>query len=140
MKYNFEDFNTYNGKSAIVDGEFGYRLEVSILNPYVPLHYKNQVLKILNDFIESNSMFVSRESIDSVAGQMIAYIDDEVDTDLKYGLELFAWNNEKKGLKDYIISESILPTDEHFPEFKECIITELKNMTFGNGRSTGSLC
>lgn len=137
MKYKFEDFNTYNEKSIIVDGEFGYRLEVSILNPYVPSHYKKQVLKMLDDFIESNSIFVSGESIDSIAGQMIAYIDDDVDINSKYALELFVWNNEKNGIKDYIISESILPTDEHFSEFKECIITELINIIFGSEGGIG---
>ncbi len=131
MEYKFEDFKTEQGnKTVIVDGKYGYKLKISIFNPSVPSYYKKQLLKMLDAFIENND--VSTHSIGSVDGEITAYIDMDVAVSLKYAIQLYVWDNEGEEIKDCTIWKEVLPSDGHFPEFKDCIMGELERMAFGS--------
>ena len=131
MGYRFEDFKAeQDNKTVIVDGKYGYKLKISIFNPCVPLYYKEQLLKMLNAFIENNG--ASKRSIDSVDGEITAYIDMDVAVSLKYAIQLYVWKDEGEDIKDYTIWKEVLPSDGHFPEFKDCIMGELERMAFGS--------
>ena len=131
MGYRFEDFKMeQDNKTVIVDGKYGYKLKISIFNPCVPLYYKEQLLKMLNAFIENNG--APKHSIDSVDGEITAYIDMDVVVSLKYAIQLYVWKDEGEDIKDYTIWKGILPSDGHFPEFKDCIMGELERMAFGS--------
>ena len=130
MEYRFEDFKTeQNNQTIIVDGRYGYKLKISIFNPCVHLYYKEQLLKMLNTFIENSG--ASTYSIESVDGEITAYIDKDVVGSLKYAIQLYVWKGEGKEIRDYTIWKEVLPSDGHFPEFKECIMGELERMAFG---------
>ena len=130
MEYRFEDFKTeQNNQTIIVDGKYGYKLKISIFNQCVLLYYKEQLLKMLNTFIKNSG--TSTHSIDSVDGEITAYIDMDVVVSLKYAIQLYVWKGEGKEIRDYTIWKEVLPSDGHFPEFKECIMGELERMAFG---------
>lgn len=130
MEYRFEDFKTeQNNQTIIVDGKYGYKLKISIFNQCVLLYYKEQLLKMLNTFIKNSG--TSTHSIDSVDGEITAYINMDVVVSLKYAIQLYVWKDEGKEIRDYTIWKEVLPSDGHFPEFKECIMGELERMAFG---------
>ena len=86
MGYKFEDFKTeQDNQTVIVDGKYGYKLKISIFNSCVPLYYKEQLLKMLNTFIENSG--ASTQSIDTVDGEITAYIDMDVVVSLKYDIK-----------------------------------------------------
>ena len=133
MEYRFEDFKTeQNNQTVIVDGKYGYKLKVSIFNPCVPLYYKEQLLRMLNIFIENNGASVSADAISLIDGQVTAYIDMDVAANVKYALELYVWDGKGGNVKGYNMWKEVLPVDRHFPEFKGCIMGELERMAFGD--------
>ena len=90
MEYRFEDFKTeQNNQTIIVDGRYGYKLKISIFNQCVLLYYKEQLLKMLNTFIKNSG--TSTHSIDSVDGEITAYINMDVVVSLKYAIQLYVW-------------------------------------------------
>ena len=85
---------------------------------------------IRNYALENNGL--STRSIDSVDGEITAYIDMDVVVSLKYAIQLYVWKDEGEDIKDYTIWKEVLPSDGHFPEFKDCIMEELERMAFGS--------
>ena len=129
--YNFDEFKLEtDNKSLILDGEYGMKLQMSIFNPLVPTFYQDKALEVLNEFLSKHSS-IEVTSEDSLAAMLEAYIDEEVKIENKYRLVIYLWNEEITEMeKGYVISDAILPTDEHFAEFEECVMSELEYMTF----------
>lgn len=132
MKYKLEDFNTDMTAdwSSIEDGGEARKIEISIFNPLVPTYYKNKMNDLLNDFISEHNIENSINDIDSVSGVISAFIDKSMEPNKKYSLSFFIWVKEKGKLETYIIDHQILPSDDYFAEFKECVMKELENSIF----------
>ena len=119
-----------DNRSLILDGEYGAKLQMSIFNLLVPTFYQDKTLEVLNQFLSKHST-IEVTSEDSLAAMLEAYIDEEVKIENKYRLVIYLWNEEITEMeKGYVISDAILPTDEHFAEFEECVMSELEYMTF----------
>lgn len=133
-EYTFADFKTNMGHwVSIEDGWNIPKIELSVFNPLVPEYYRDRAEKMLNGFIAENGIEKPTERITSVVGIVEACIDPKIEPDKKYSILLFVWVREDIkdwDSKDYMISEAILPTDKHFPGFRECVMTELRNMIF----------
>ena len=129
--YGFDDFKLEtDNKSLILDGEYGMKLQMSIFNPLVPSFYKEKALEVLNEFIMENNVVVT--NTDSLAVMLEAYIKQNVDANKKYRIVIYLWNDEATEMeKGYVISDVILPTDEHFVEFERCVMDELRYLTLG---------
>lgn len=85
---------------------------------------------IQNYALENNGL--STRSIDSVDGEITAYIDMDVVVSLKYAIQLYVWKDEGEEIKDYTIWKEVSPSDGHFLEFKDCIMGKLERMAFGS--------
>lgn len=134
IKYTFEDFKTDTGHWVYIeDGWNAPKIELSIFNPLVPEYYRDRAEEMLNEFISENDIKNPTERITSVVGVVEACIDPEIEPDKKYSILLFVYVKEDIkdcDSKDYMISDPILPTDKHFSEFRQCVMTELRNMIF----------
>ncbi len=131
-KYKLEDFNTDMTAdwSSIEDGGDSRKIEISIFSPLVPTHYKNRMENLLNGFISEHNIVNPINDIDSVSGIIAAFIDKNVELDKKYFLSFFIWVKEKGEIENYTIDSPILPLDNHFAKFKECVMNELENLCF----------
>lgn len=132
MKYKLEDFNTDMTAdwSSIEDGGDARKIEISIFNPFIPQYYKNKMDDLLNGFISENNIENPINDVASVSGIISAFIDKNVKLDKKYFLSFFIWVKERGEIESYIIDNYILPTDDHFTKFKECVMNELENLIF----------
>lgn len=130
--YTFEDFKLEtDNRSLIVDGEYGMKLQMSIFNPLVPNFYKEKALEVLNEFLSKHPM-ITVTNTDSLAVMLEVYIDEDVRIENKYRLVIYLWNEEVTEMEDgYVISDAILPMDEHFAEFEKCVMDELRYLTLG---------
>lgn len=130
--YSFDDFKLEtDNRSLILHGEHGMKLQMSIFNPLVPVFYRDKALEVLNEFLSKHST-ITVTSTDSLAVMLKAYIDETVKFKDKYRLVIYLWNEEVTVMeKGYVISDAILPTDEHFAEFEKCVMTELRYLTLG---------
>lgn len=130
-KYSFEDFlMDDDNETTIQNSDIGKKIWISVFNPLVPDIFKEKILEELNDFIAKNE-YIPFDKTDTVGAVLEACISKEVEVNEKYRLLIFIWNERKKQAKDYIIDVPILPIEEYFPEFRECIMQELENMIFG---------
>lgn len=130
-KYSFEDFRLEKDNGSLIEaGEFGMKLQMSVFNPLVPEYYRNKALDVLNEFLEKHSG-ITISNVDSLAAMLVAYINEDVDVNKKYRLVIYLWNEVSEMEKSYVISDVILPMDEHFSEFEECVMWELWYMVFG---------
>ena len=131
-EYSFDDFKLEtDNRSLILDGEYGMKLQMSIFNPLVPTFYKDRALEVLNRFLSKHST-IKVTSEDSLAAMLEAYIDEDVNIKNKYRIVIYLWNDETTEMKkDYVISDTILPSDEHFAEFERCVMNELRYLTLG---------
>lgn len=129
--YTFDDFKLEtDNRSLVLDGEYGAKLQMSIFNLLVPTFYQDKALEVLNQFLSKHST-IEVTSEDSLAAMLEAYIDEDVKIENKYRLVIYLWNDEETEMEDgYVISDAILPTDEFFAEFEECVMCELEYMTF----------
>lgn len=132
IKYKLEDFDTEmtSDWSSIEDGGEARKIEISIFNPLVPKYYKNKMDHLLNDFINENNIENPINDIDSVSGIISAFIDKDMELNKKYFLSFFIWVKEKGKIKSYVIDSQILPLDNDFAKFKECVMNELENLIF----------
>ena len=137
MEYNFDDFysDMKNDWSSIEDGGKARKIEISILNPLVPLDCKNRIAELLNSFIKKHDIREPLENIEWISGIVSAFIDKNVEPGEKYFLSLFTSVKENGKLKSDVVTEPILPTDDYFAEFKRCVMSELENMIFGGGKT-----
>lgn len=134
MEYNFDDFYTdmKNDWSSIEDGGKARKIEISILNPLVPMECKNRIAELLKDFIKKHNIREPLENIEWISGIVSAFIDKNVKPEEKYFLSLLTSVKEDGKQKSDIVTEPILPTDDYFAEFKQCVMAELENMIFGD--------
>lgn len=131
MRYSFDDFRLEKDNGSLIEaGEFGMKLQMSVFNLLVPEYYRNKALDVLNEFLEKHSD-ITVSNADSLAAMLEAYIDEDVKVNKKYRLLIYLWNEASEMEKTYVISDAILPTDEHFAEFEECVMDELGHLTFG---------
>ncbi len=132
IKYKLEDFNTDMTAewSSIEDGGDARKIEISIFNPLVPRYYRNRMDDLLNGFISEHCIENPINDIDSVSGIVSAFIDNDVELDKKYFLSFFVWVKERGEIESYTIDDQILPTDDHFAGFQECVMAKLENMIF----------
>lgn len=131
-RYKFEDFIVSDDIwTSVEDGEFGEKIEIDISSPLVPVYYREKMSGLLNDFIKKHGIGKPVESIESVSGLISAYINENVQMDKKYFLSLYVYVRENGDIKDYIVNFPVLPSEEHFSEFKKCVMREFENMVFG---------
>lgn len=130
-EYSYDDFKLEkDNRSLILDGEYGMKLQMSVFNPLVPTYYRDKALEVLNGFIMDNNVVVTNE--DSLAVMLEAYIDEDVKFEKKYRLVVYLWNEEISEMEHgYVISDAILLTEEHFAEYENCVMSELRYLTFG---------
>lgn len=131
-RHTYDDFKLEtDNRSLILDGEYGMKLQMSIFNPLVSVYYRDKALEVLNSFLSQHST-ITVTSTDSLAAMLETYIDEDVSMENKYRLVIYLWNEEVSEMEHgYVISDAILPTDEHFAEFEKCVMAELRYLTLG---------
>ena len=105
----------------------GYKIVIPIFNKAVPVFYVEKVMETVGAFLDAYTIdcgiSLSPESL-YVDGNLSVCLDWKIPTEQKYKLYVVIVVGEGNGVKaeDYIIEVPIVPTDEHFAEFRQCFL------------------
>ena len=113
--------------ARIVDSPYGYKMAIPIFNKAVPVFYVEKVMEIVEAFIDAYMIAcgipLRPESL-CVDGNLSVCLDKDIPIEQKYRMYVVIILEEGRSVKaeDYIIEVPIVPTDEHFAEFRQCFM------------------
>lgn len=119
--------------ARIVDSPHGYKMVVPLFNEAMPAFYVGKVLETIAAFLDAY-MIACGTSLrpDSlyVDGNLSVCLSRDIPIEQKYRLYVVIVLEEGSGLgaQDYIIEVPIVPTDEHFAEFRQCFLDAFEAM------------
>lgn len=119
--------------ARIVDSPLGYKIIVPIFNEAVPSYYKDNVMETVRAFVDAYSISygIKLEPEDIyVDGNLSVCLDRKIPMDKKYRLYIVIVLEEgcRAEPQDYVIEVPVLPTDEHFAEFRQCFLDTFEAM------------
>lgn len=124
--------------ARIVDSPYGYKMVIPVFNRAVPAFYVGRVTETVDSFLHAYAIACGTslrpESL-YVDGNLSVCLDWKVPPEQKYRLYIIIVVGEGNDVKaeDYIIEAPVLPTDEHFAEFRQCFLDTFEAMV-GIGR------
>lgn len=119
--------------ARIVDSPYGYKMAVPVFNEAVPAFYVGRVMETVGAFLDAYTVACGTslrpESL-YVDGNLSVCLDWKVPAEQKYRLYIIIVVGGGSGVKaqDYIIEAPVLPTDEHFAEFRQCFLDTFEAM------------
>lgn len=119
--------------ARIVDSPYGYKMVIPVFNEAVPAFYVGRVMETVEAFIDANMVACGTslrpESL-YVDGNLSVCLDWKIPIDQKYKLYVVIIVDGESNVKaqDYIIEAPVLPTDEHFAEFRQCFLDTFEAM------------
>ena len=119
--------------ARIVDSPLGYKMVIPVFNETVPVFYVGKVLETVEAFIDAYMVACGTslrlESL-YVDGNLSVCLDRDIPMGQKYRLYVVIVLEEGSGLgtQDYIIEAPVVPTDEHFSEFRQCFLDAFEAM------------
>lgn len=119
--------------AKIVDSPYGYKMVIPVFNEAVPAFYVGRVMETVEAFLDAYTVAcgtsLGPESL-YVDGNLSICLDWKVPPEQRYRLYVIIVAGEGNGVKeqDYIIEAPVLPTDEHFAEFRQCFLDMFEAM------------
>ena len=113
--------------ARIVDSPHGYKMVVPLFNEAMPAFYADKAMETIAAFLDAY-MIACGTSLrpDSlyVDGNLSVCLDKDIPIEQKYRMYVVIILEEGRSVKaeDYIIEVPIVPTDEHFAEFRQCFM------------------
>ena len=123
--------------AKIADSPYGYKMVIPVFNEAVPVFYVEKVMETVEAFMNAYTIAcgisLRPESL-YVDGNLSVCLDWKIPTEQKYKLYVVIVVGEENGVKaeDYIIEVPIVPTNEHFGEFRQCFLDMFEEMV-GSG-------
>nr|WP_304709565.1 hypothetical protein [uncultured Acetatifactor sp.] len=119
--------------ARIVDSPYGYKMVVPLFNEAMPAFYVGKVLETIAAFLDAYMIACGislRPDSLYVDGNVSVCLSRDIPIEQRYRLYVVIVLEEGSGLgaQDYIIEVPIVPTDEHFAEFRQCFLDAFEAM------------
>lgn len=119
--------------ARIVDSPFGYKMIIPLFNKAMPAFYVERAMEAVGTFLDAYmtacGISLRPESL-YVDGNLSVCLSRDIPIEQKYRLYVVIVLEEGSGLgaQDYIIEAPVVPTDEHFAEFRQCFLDTFEAM------------
>ena len=119
--------------ARIVDSPHGYKMIVPLFNEAMPAFYVEKAMETIAAFLDAYvtacGISLRPESL-YVDGNLSVCLSRDIPIGQKYRLYVVIVIEERSGLgaQDYIIEAPVVPTDEHFAEFRQCFLDTFEAM------------